>query len=114
MLPQESIDLHCRCVDELHRHFVYHLMPDHEYALLLGTLVKAARKSAKLREDLQPSEDLIANSVYQHGYKKWMETCQSHYESAEEFLASMPDPVAHFAYLYKNGRPRRTAKRQSK
>ena len=113
MLPEDAISLHCQCVDELHRHFVYYLMPDHEYALLLGTIVTAARKSAKRRDDLAESQDAIAEAIYQHGLQKWTQTCRSHYESDEEFLSAMPDPADHFAYLYKHGRPRRTARRRS-
>jgi hypothetical protein len=109
MLPQDIIDLHCQCVDELHRHFVYYMLPDHEYALLLGTIVTAARKSAKLRDFLSNDHDAITRAVYQHGFKKWTQTCQSHYATEEEFLSSMPDPEDHFACLYKHGRPRRTA-----
>jgi hypothetical protein len=112
MLLQDIIDLHCQCVDELHRHFVRYGMPGYQYALLVGTIVIAARKSTKRRDILPGDQEAVATAVYQHGFKKWLQTCRSHYASEEEFLSSMPDPGDHFAYLYKHGRPRRTKRRE--
>jgi len=113
MLLQDIIDLHCQCVDELHRHFVLYRMPDYQYALLVATIVTAARKSTK-RGDIPPDDqEAVATAVYQHGFKKWLKTCRARYASEEEFLASMPDPPEdHFAYMYKHGHPRRTKRRQ--
>lgn len=112
MLPQEVTEMHCQCVDELHSHFVNYLMPDHEYALLLGTIVTAARKSTKLRDFPASDQEAVTKAIYQHGFNKWKQTCRSHCATDEEFLSSMPDPDDHFAYMYKHGRPRRTRTRR--
>jgi hypothetical protein len=110
---QDIIDLHCQCVDELHHHCRYYGRPDYQYALLVGTIVTAARKSTKRRDVLPGDQEAVAAAVYQHGFKKWLQTCRSRYASEEEFLASMPDPPEdHFAYMYKHGHPRRTKRRQ--
>ena len=112
MLLQDIIDLHCQCVDELHRHFKLYGMPDYQYALLVGTIVTAARKSTKRRDILPGDQEAAATAVYQHGFQKWLKTRRSRYASEEEFLSSMPDPEDHFAYMYKHGHPRRTKRRQ--
>jgi hypothetical protein len=113
MLLQDITDLHCQCVDELHRHFLRYGMPDYQYALLVGTIVTAARKSIKRRDFLPGDQETAATAVYQHGFKKWLKTCRSRYGYEEEFLSSMPDPPEdHFAYMYKHGYPRKTKRRQ--